>query len=230
MSKSTEIEVQLQIILTGVIGMISARKILCEDFIKAVIARERESNMDENALIRPRTLRNWISYVENGTFKPHRKLVKQHFDAIEKTYSELSRPELILENNKTRNAVYLLREEPFSGFVKIGNVTAGTLHARIKALQTGNPRRIVLVKYVALDTPAKVLMLERLLHGALAPLRTIGEWFTCNDLIALQLYGCMFDMIRAETLLVNYKRFEVVVDGERKHNTSPACDEQIKSE
>ena len=201
--KNTSPVAKIHGMLIGVNNMIAHGKIVCEDFVRAVVTHE-QSFMNATQVIRPRTLRNWIARAAAGKFNPHATLAAQHVEPIAAVYIAMCQTEALLENNKAHNAVYLLREEPFSGFVKIGNVTTGTLHARIKALQTGNPRRIMLVKYVPLDTADKVFALETLLHGAMAPLRVNGEWFACSDMVTLQLYGCLFDMLRNGTLSPNY--------------------------
>lgn len=76
--------------------------------------------------------------------------------------------------------VYFIGEEPNSGWVKIG-CTRNKPEDRVAELQTGNPRRLVLLNSVTCMDYKKF---EAYLHKCFDTKRGVGEWFqlTANEI------------------------------------------------
>jgi hypothetical protein len=68
--------------------------------------------------------------------------------------------------------VYVAQEEGERGYCKIGHTTRAGVQRRVRGLQTGNPRQIVV--RVLLDGG---MWLEQALHEHFADARMLGEWF-----------------------------------------------------
>jgi hypothetical protein len=72
--------------------------------------------------------------------------------------------------------VYFVQGE-FGGPLKIGSTTIANVRARVGALQTGNPLRLVVRRFCAFGGRHQATAAEREIHTAFSDQRLNGEWF-----------------------------------------------------
>jgi Meiotically Up-regulated Gene 113 (MUG113) protein len=86
-----------------------------------------------------------------------------------------------MKMNNTWGSVYIIR---CGKFYKVGR-TNGSVEARMKQLQAGNPIRLELICTLPDPTPSRI---ERIIHTAYKAQRVSGEWFnfTAMDIESLQ--------------------------------------------
>lgn len=65
--------------------------------------------------------------------------------------------------------------------VKVGMTGDRSIQNRLKALQTGNPRKLFLETAIGFPTIELAQTAERLIHNKLREWRVEGEWFQAND-------------------------------------------------
>lgn len=66
-------------------------------------------------------------------------------------------------------------------FVKIGFTTDPKVSNRLRALQTGNPRNLIIQSVLDMKDAEMARSLERIIHWNLDKHRVSGEWFKCNQ-------------------------------------------------
>jgi len=71
--------------------------------------------------------------------------------------------------------VYVMREEPCAGYLKIG--IAHKPYSRLSSAQTSNPRLLVFGGLWSLEASDVNAAVEKALHKALRPFHVRGEWF-----------------------------------------------------
>lgn len=69
-------------------------------------------------------------------------------------------------------------------FHKIG--VAVNVEKRIKQLQTGNPRKLILSAFVRCKSQTQAYLIESAAKRSLAEFKAVGEWFRCSSFYALQ--------------------------------------------
>jgi predicted GIY-YIG superfamily endonuclease len=74
--------------------------------------------------------------------------------------------------------VYLIHEEGNEDLYKIGVTRSMDINKRLKALQTGNGKKLILKDYFWTDKPFKM---EMMLHNKYAQAHEEGEWFALNE-------------------------------------------------
>lgn len=74
--------------------------------------------------------------------------------------------------------VYLLEEEDNEGFYKIGSTRSKDINKRLRQLQTGNPKRLLLKDFFHTN---HVFKLESMLHNRYKTTNIINEWFELSE-------------------------------------------------
>ena len=74
--------------------------------------------------------------------------------------------------------VYLIHEEGNEDLYKIGVTRSRDINKRLKALQTGNGKKLILKDYFWTDKPFKM---EMMLHNKYSQVHEEGEWFALNE-------------------------------------------------
>lgn len=99
-------------------------------------------------------------------------------------------------------------------FVKIGYTTADDAEQRLKSLQTGNPKKLKLLKSVPGDSQT-----ERKCHQSLARYRVSGEWFQlCNPVKKFiksfvgtgQLSANILTQVKVDQSLLRYNHHDII--------------------
>ena len=85
---------------------------------------------------------------------------------------------------------------------KIG--VASNVSRRMKELQTGSPRRLLLSSYVECDSQPEAFSVESAAKRSLDEFRTIGEWFRCDSYYAIQALHEGADEVGARSRPVMY--------------------------
>jgi hypothetical protein len=113
-------------------------------------------------------------------------------------------------------SVYLLSTP--SGFWKVG--VARDPEARRRELQCGCPEPIALVGSTGQhEDGADARSFERLVHEALAPWRSRGEWFRAPEAVVYRAWKEMWCQLRYPPLYQRWQRFSLyirAVDAERR--------------
>lgn len=79
-------------------------------------------------------------------------------------------------SEKNKSFVYLIKAGRDSKApIKIG--VAGDVHKRLKQLQTGNPKELILVMHFQCNDRSHAFRLEKSMHEILDGQRLCGEWF-----------------------------------------------------
>lgn len=73
--------------------------------------------------------------------------------------------------------LYILKEDERSNYYKIG-ITKDAVEKRKNALETGNPRNLIIVAYFLVDNPRKV---ERIVHSIMGQYHIRREWFNAPE-------------------------------------------------
>lgn len=87
----------------------------------------------------------------------------------------MATPPSTTADNRVKTFVYILGCEQF---VKIG--IAADVAKRVAGLQVGNPFLINVLRKAEYPSKLQALLVERTVHGVLAPHRLFSEWFTCE--------------------------------------------------
>lgn len=74
--------------------------------------------------------------------------------------------------------VYLIHEEGNEDLYKIGVTRSKDINKRLKALQTGNGKKLILKDYFWTDKPFKM---EMMFHNKYSLVQEEGEWFALNE-------------------------------------------------
>lgn len=86
-----------------------------------------------------------------------------------KTYEEA---EQALNEKEWGSNVYFISD---GEFIKIGK--ANNVERRMKELQTGNPKKLEILKIIKCSNEQEAYELERFLHSILHSVQSFGEWF-----------------------------------------------------
>jgi hypothetical protein len=175
--------------------LIDAKRVNVNEFLNLVASQERIAGLPPTQIIRKNTLRQWLTYSRNNTLNPSEKYVVLHLPFIISACKSIANIQMVDITDRAREALYLIREEPFSNFVKIGKIMCGTMKKRMSVLRFGNPRTLV-----PLDSDVKIAMADRLLTETLSACRVSNEWYMCPDTTALNLLITSFVQITNETL------------------------------
>lgn len=170
-----------------------------EKLIEGFIFYEQEADAFKNSpedVISRDTLHGWLRKASRKTFKPHAPLVERHAEHLAAYYKTLADGADV----KWGNCVYLITEQPFSGFFKVGIVTTGTLHERLHDLQTGNPRKLVLLEHIRCKNAKATEALETFMHESFGEMNAVGEWFACDTEHDLKYVRVLFNMISSGSL------------------------------
>lgn len=74
--------------------------------------------------------------------------------------------------------VYLIHEEGNEDLYKIGVTRSKDINKRLKSLQTGNGKKLILKDYFWTDKPFKM---EMMFHNKYSLVQEEGEWFALNE-------------------------------------------------
>ena len=74
--------------------------------------------------------------------------------------------------------VYLIYEEGNESLYKIGVTRSKDINKRLKSLQTGNGKKLILKDYFYTDKPFKM---EMMLHNKYSSVQEEGEWFALSE-------------------------------------------------
>lgn len=198
MQQDEEIIERLRQVFAQIVPLIDAKRASMQQFMDIVIGNERIAGFTADEIIRRQTLRKWINYFRNDSLHPAGRHVAVHLPFITNACKSIVDIHLADSNDHAEEALYLIREEPFSRFVKIGKIACGNIKIRMRAIQYGNPRTLELIKYVKLDSPTKMTMANQLIDNTLAARRVSTEWYLCEDNTDLNLLVASFDMIANE--------------------------------
>ena len=198
MQQDEEIIKQLRQVFAQIVPLIDAKRASMQQFMDIVIGNERIAGFTADEIIRRQTLRKWINYFRNDSLHPAGRHVAVHLPFITNACKSIVDIHIADSNDHAEEALYLICEEPFSRFVKIGKIACGNIKIRMRAIQYGNPRTLKLIKYVKLDSPTKMTMANQLIDNTLAARRVSTEWYLCEDNTDLNLLVASFDMIANE--------------------------------